>query len=67
MTGYDTQNPNAEAAAPVEEEWGGGVRQLIDAAICLALAVILFRGFQVEGYMISTGSMAPTLLREMKP
>ena len=39
-----------------------GFRQLADAVICLALAVILFRTFALEGYMISTGSMAPTLL-----
>ena len=37
------------------------VRQLIDAFVCLSLAVVLFRAFQVEGYMISTGSMAPAL------
>lgn len=45
------------ATAPVRS----GVRQLFDALICLAIAVILVRAFQVEGYMISTGSMAPTL------
>ncbi|GAB4137157.1 MAG: hypothetical protein Tsb009_04570 [Planctomycetaceae bacterium] len=39
----------------------GGLRQMFDALICLAVTVILVRTFQVEGYMISTGSMAPTL------
>ena len=37
------------------------LRQLCDALVVLAVAVILFRTFQVEGYMISTGSMAPSL------
>jgi signal peptidase I len=30
--------------------------------VLLALAVVVFRTFALEGYMISTGSMAPTLL-----
>ena len=37
-------------------------RQLIELLICLGVAVTLFRTFEVEGYMISTGSMAPGLL-----
>ncbi len=40
----------------------GVIRQLVEAALLLGLAVILFRGFVAEGYMISTGSMAPCLL-----
>jgi signal peptidase I/rubredoxin len=40
----------------------GSVRALIDAGICLYIAVILFRTFEIEGYIISTGSMAPHLL-----
>ena len=39
----------------------GFVRSLGDGLVCLAVAVILFRTFKVEGYMISTGSMAPFL------
>ncbi len=61
MTDPDTHNATAQNAAPTAENRGSGVRQLIEALICLSLAVILFRAFQVEGYMISTGSMAPTL------
>ncbi|MDA1015906.1 MAG: signal peptidase I [Planctomycetota bacterium] len=38
------------------------LRALVDIAVCLVIAVILFRTFEVEGYMISTGSMAPCLL-----
>lgn len=34
----------------------------MDSVVYLAIAVILFRGFAAEGYMISTGSMAPCLL-----
>lgn len=40
----------------------GLLRQGMEALVCLALAVMLFRTFEVEGYMISTGSMAPSLL-----
>lgn len=39
----------------------GGLRQIVEAIVCLMLAVIVFRTFEVEGYMISTGSMAPSL------
>ena len=38
------------------------VRHIVDLLICLLIAVILVRTFQIEGYMISTGSMAPGLL-----
>ena len=38
------------------------LRHLVDLLICLMIAVILVRSFQIEGYMISTGSMAPGLL-----
>lgn len=38
------------------------LRSLIESTICLLLAVLLFRTFAAEGYMISTGSMAPHLL-----
>jgi len=34
----------------------------MESVVALAIAVILFRTFQAEGYMISTGSMAPSLL-----
>ena len=37
-------------------------RTVMESLVSLSLAVILFRTFAVEGYMISTGSMAPTLL-----
>ena len=40
----------------------GGLRALLDVILCLYIAVILFRTFEVEGYIISTGSMAPSLL-----
>jgi type IV secretory pathway protease TraF len=33
----------------------------MDGLACLAIAVLMLRTFLVEGYMISTGSMAPTL------
>lgn len=37
-------------------------RMVLESVVTLAIAVILFRTFQAEGYMISTGSMAPSLL-----
>ncbi|MCA9067860.1 MAG: signal peptidase I, partial [Planctomycetaceae bacterium] len=37
-------------------------RQLVESLLCLALAVMVFRTFEVEGYMISTRSMGPALL-----
>ena len=38
------------------------LRHLCDLLVCLVIAVILVRSFQIEGYLISTGSMAPGLL-----
>lgn len=42
------------------------LRQLFDSLTCLAIAVTLFRTFEVEGYIITTGSMAPILLGHHK-
>ncbi len=39
-----------------------GFRPLFDSLIGLAVAVTLFRTFAIEGYIISTGSMAPNLV-----
>lgn len=38
-----------------------GFRAAVDGLACLTVAVLMLRTFEVEGYMISTGSMAPTL------
>lgn len=38
------------------------LRMVVESVVALAIAVILFRTFEAEGYMISTGSMAPSLL-----
>jgi signal peptidase I len=40
----------------------GTMRALVEAFVSLFVAVLLFRTFAAEGYMISTGSMAPCLL-----
>ncbi len=40
----------------------GAARSLIEALLSLFVAVLLFRTFAAEGYIISTGSMAPCLL-----
>ena len=48
--------------APAAFRRRSGLRQVSDSLVCLAVAVVLFRTFLVEGYMISTGSMAPALL-----
>ena len=37
------------------------VRHIVDLLVSLIIAVILVRSFQIEGYMITTGSMAPRL------
>ena len=38
------------------------VRSAIELAICFVIAVIMLRAFVLEGYLISTGSMAPGLV-----
>ena len=52
----------ASAASTAPRHSAQGLRSLAESVVCLALAVILVRTFAVEGYMISTGSMAPCLL-----
>jgi signal peptidase I len=47
---------------PDKNQKGVSLRQVVDLIICLILTVICVRSFLVEGYMISTGSMAPGLL-----
>ncbi|MEW4490112.1 signal peptidase I [Thalassoglobus sp. JC818] len=37
-------------------------RHVVESFLLLGLTVVIFRCFAVEGYLISTGSMAPTLL-----
>ncbi|QDT35886.1 signal peptidase I [Stratiformator vulcanicus] len=49
--------PNGDTA----ESGGTRFRALAETLAGLAMSVVLFRAFEVEGYMISTGSMAPTL------
>lgn len=38
------------------------LRQAVEFSVCLAILVSLFRAFEVESYVIETGSMAPCLL-----
>ena len=48
---------------PFEDEPDfGWLRSAIDLVSCFIMAVVLLRGFVLEGYLISTGSMAPGLL-----
>jgi signal peptidase I len=58
--------PKFKLASPVNSQVDvderGTVRALIEAFISLFIAVVIFRTFAAEGYMISTGSMAPSLL-----
>lgn len=51
-----------QQAAKQQPEEAGVFRQVIESLACLAVAVIVFRAFLLEGYIISTGSMAPSLL-----
>ena len=53
MTG-DLPNSESTAAAPV--------RHVVESLLLLAACVLIFRTFAAEGYLISTGSMAPCLL-----
>ncbi len=46
----------------VDTDERGTIRALAEAFVSLFVAVLLFRTFAAEGYMISTGSMAPCLL-----
>ena len=54
-------NSTNAAETPVEES-RGNLRHLVDFLVCLGIWVVVVRGFAVEGYLISTGSMAPHLL-----
>ena len=53
--------PERQTAAP-QPRHEGGLRYVVESLISLAIAVLLVRSFAVEGYIISTGSMAPYLL-----
>jgi signal peptidase I len=58
----DEPQPNEDLQPAVKSpNTPGGLRQFVEGLVCLALAVVLFRTFHLEGYMISTGSMAPSL------
>ncbi len=39
-----------------------GFRSMLELAICFVITVSVLRGFFLEGYLVSTGSMAPVLL-----
>ncbi len=55
-------NRKAPAPKPAPPQGPRGFRALAEWLALLALAVVVLRTFAVEGYMISTGSMAPCLL-----
>ena len=57
----DNKSGDKRSERPARES-SGVVRHLCELTVCLAIAVTLFRAFEIEGYMISTGSMAPALL-----
>jgi signal peptidase I len=46
----------------IDHDERGTIRALVEAFVSLFVAVLIFRSFAAEGYMISTGSMAPCLL-----
>lgn len=56
-----TGRPELESSN-CDQDQRGTVRALVEAFVSLFVAVLLFRTFAAEGYMISTGSMAPSLL-----
>lgn len=53
---YSAQQPSTKS------DESSVLRQVVESLACLAVAVIVFRAFLLEGYIISTGSMAPALL-----
>jgi len=58
----DQCDNSVQEGKPPQVSAMGRVRHLLESLIFLALAVILIRAFQLEGYLISTGSMANSLL-----
>ena len=64
VTSTPAEQPTAQTqqTAKRQPEEAGVFRQVVEALACLAVAVIVFRAFLLEGYIISTGSMAPSLL-----
>lgn len=50
----DTPNSELPASSPI--------RHVVESLLLLAACVLIFRTFAAEGYLISTGSMAPCLL-----
>lgn len=62
QTQSENSQPTKVPAANGQQEETGVFRQVVESLACLAVAVIVFRAFLLEGYIISTGSMAPSLL-----
>lgn len=56
------ENPERTATDRQDPDRRGVIRSLTESLVSLFIAVLLFRTFVAEGYMISTGSMAPCLL-----
>ncbi len=61
MNADDTTSGESGGSSPKTPTTPGAIRQFVEGLVCLAMAVLLFRTFHLEGYMISTGSMAPSL------
>ncbi|MCH2211229.1 MAG: S26 family signal peptidase [Fuerstiella sp.] len=50
------------AVAPHSAKDQTGFRSMAELAICFVITLSVLRGFFLEGYLVSTGSMAPVLL-----
>ena len=48
--------------APAREETRSPFRQMVEFLVGLVVAVLLFRTFEAEAFIVPTGSMAPTLV-----
>jgi len=57
-----TESPDSPPEKSEERHQYGMFRNLVESVLALVIAVILFRTFLIDSYMISTGSMAPHLL-----
>lgn len=62
ISGSQNETRPMEDELQFDPDQRGIFRSLTESFISLFIAVLLFRTFAAEGYMISTGSMAPCLL-----
>lgn len=55
-------SPKPKATAQQDKPGSGSIKELITGLVIAFTMAFVFRGFVIEGFVIPTGSMAPTLL-----